>query len=211
MTECYTWRGGTELLLRHGADCPVTLLVLPALFEEANRMRQLTVEVMRRLAGLGIGTILADLPGQGESGMPLSGVVLEDWHVAVATHIPYVRGSVAFRGGALLDGAFAHRWRFAADTGERLMRDLVRATAMSSSVSASDVDRAARGGQLRLAGNALNPELYVALTSSKPVVGGHLSAVEGPHLWRAAEPGSDPVLAEALAKDIVQWTMTCGV
>ena len=211
MTDHYTWRGGSELLLRHGQGCPVTLLVIPALFEEANRMRRFTVDVMRRLATLGIGSVLPDLPGQGESVTPLLDVSLGDWLAAVSAHISEVSGSISFRGGALLDHVVTNRWRFAPDTGERLLRDMVRATAISSGVSGGDIDRNARVGPSRLAGNAIGSGLYTALVEAVPWDGAYTSTMTGAHLWRSAEPASDPALAEALAGDIALWIASCGV
>jgi hypothetical protein len=210
MSETYRWRGGTEHMLRHGAGSPVTLLVLPALFEEANRMRRFTVSIMRQLAVQNIGTILPDLPGTGESEMPLSNVNLLDWHEAIAMLSSNALGSVAIRGGALLDGASNNRWRLAPETGERLLRDLTRATALSVGVPASEIDRQARKTPTRLAGNMIDPALYRALHDAALVDGAHTTTVEGPKLWRTAEPGDDPVYAKLVADDIALWTRTCG-
>ena len=210
MSETYRWRGGTEHVLRHGAGTPVTLLVLPALFEEANRMRRFTVSVMRHLAAQNIGTILPDLPGTGESNIPLCDVKLSDWHEAISTLSAKVTGSVAIRGGALLDSTMKNRWRLAPESGERLLRDMTRATALSAGVPASEIDRQARTMPTRLAGNVINPALYFVLHGAMPVDGAHITTVEGPKLWRAAEPGDDPIFAQLIADDIVVWTKTCG-
>lgn len=210
MTETYRWRGGTERLLRHGAGSPITLLVLPALFEEANRMRRFTVSVMRLLAERGIGTILPDLPGTGESEINLCNVTLQHWHDAVSALAQNTSGSVAIRGGSLLDGVVRNRWRIAPESGERLLRDMVRATAFSEGVSASELDRRARAGPTRLAGNVMGPALYTALNDAVPLEGAYTTTVDGPKLWRAAEPGDDPELAELIANEIVSWKKICG-
>ncbi len=210
MSEIYRWRGGAEHVLRHGAGSPVTLLVLPALLEEANRMRRFTASVMRHLAAQNIGTILPDLPGTGESETPLNNVNLLDWHDAVSAVSGNVIGSVAIRGGALLDGASKNRWRLAPESGERLLRDMTRATALSAGVPASEIDRQARKVTTRLAGNVINPTLYVALHDAAPVEAAHITTVEGPKLWRAAEPSDDPAFAKLIADDIFAWTKTCG-
>jgi hypothetical protein len=55
---------------------PTRLLIVPALFDEGNRMRRLTVEVMRRLAASGIASVLPDLPGLQESTFLWSGPTL---------------------------------------------------------------------------------------------------------------------------------------
>ena len=210
MIDTYRWRGGEETLLRHGAGSPLTLLVLPALFEEANRMRRFTVLVMRNLADRGIGTILPDLPGTGDSLIDLAEVTLADWHDAVSTLGGNMLGSLAFRGGALLDGTSKHRWRLAPENGERLLRDLTRATAFSEGVQVAELDQRARKTPVRLAGNLFGPALYTELHDAVSVADAHICAVEGPKLWRAAEPGDDPEYARQVAEDIVAWTKTCG-
>lgn len=210
MNETYQWRGGTEMLLRHGVGSPVTFLILPALFEEANRMRRFTVSMMRNLAARGVGTILPDLPGTGESDVHLRNTSLQDWRDAVSALIEQASGTIAIRGGALLDGAFNRRWRLAPDNGERLLRDMTRATAFSEGLSAADIDRRARAEPTRIAGNLLSPEFYTALYAAVPVEGAHITTVEGPKLWRTAEPGDDPEFTRWIADDIAVWTNRCG-
>jgi hypothetical protein len=210
MTETCRWRGGTEMLLRHGAGSPLTLLVLPALFEEGNRMRRFTVSVMRTLAARGIGTILPDMPGTGESITDLADVALQDWHDAISELIGNCSGSIAFRGGALLDADARHRWRLAPESGERLLRDMTRATAFSEGVPGSTIDILARAAPTRLAGNLFNPELYTALHEAAPIGDAHITSVEGQKLWRAAEPGDDAEFVERVAQDIIAWTTACG-
>ncbi len=210
MMETYRWRGGTEMLLRHGAGSPITLLVLPALFEEANRMRRFTVSVMRLLAARGIGTILPDLPGTGESETDLVGVTFSDWQDAAASHSDGIAGSIAIRGGTLLDGSIKSRWQLAPESGKRLLRDMVRATAFSEGIAANELDQRARTAPIRLAGNILNPALYAALHDAAPIDGAHMTTVDGPKLWRAAEPGDDPKFAARIADDIAAWIKLCG-
>ena len=210
MNEIYRWRGGSERLLRHGVGSPTTLLILPALFEEANRMRRFTVSVMRNLADRGIGTILPDLPGAGESEQSFADVTMDDWRAAVSSLTDDIFGSVAIRGGCLMDGTIAHRWRLAPENGERLLRDMVRATAFSMGVSASEIDEQARSAPTRLAGNLLSPALYSALHDAIPVDSAYVTNVEGKKLWRAAEPGDDPEFARLIADDISAWAKSCA-
>lgn len=227
MTERYAWRGGEELLLRHGAGSPVTLLVLPALFEEANRMRRFTVSTMRGLAERGIGSVLPDLPGTGESLTGLADVTFDDWLDAAATLASDIRASgllcltVAIRGGALLDGIGDGSWRLAPETGERLLRDLVRATALTGGLSAKNIDMLARTAPTKLAGNLFSPVLCTALANATlPEIAartvrldGDTAAADvlltGERLWRAAEPGDDPELVRAAVADIAEWVNAC--
>lgn len=211
MSESYRWRGSRENLLRHGSRSPVTLLVLPALFEEANRMRRFTVCVMRSLAPMGIGTILPDLPGTGESETALRETEFSDWEEAVGTLAGGVQGSIALRGGALLDRPMTNRWRIAPETGERLLRDMVRATAFSTGSSVVELDRQARATPTRLAGNLLSPSMFSALHEAEPTGGAHVTTVTGPKLWRAAEPTEDADFARRIAEDIAAWVQTCAI
>jgi hypothetical protein len=211
MIDSYTWRGGEEKLLRVGAGSPVTVLVLPALFEEANRMRRFTVSVMRQLAARKIATILPDLTGQGESLASLRFTRLIDWHDAVASTIGTSLHVAAFRGGSLLGHNVRYRWHFAPDTGERLMRDMVRATALSEGVPAGEIGERARQEPTRLAGNVIGPDFYNDLCAAVPVDGAFVSQVKGPKLWRSAEPIDDPDFAVAVADEITAWVQTCAV
>jgi hypothetical protein len=228
MSDRYVWRGGSELLLRHGADTAITLLILPALFEEANRMRRATVMIMRGLAARGIGSVLPDLPGTGESETTLANSQFVDWTDAVTALSDEIRAregrclSVAIRGGAILDAPADHGWRLAPETGERVLRDMVRATALSSGLSATELDRQARDTPTALAGNALSPDLYTGLMCA-PMhaisrrtarltddAGERDISLPGSRLWRAAEPGEDGVMSEAAVADIADWVRTCG-
>jgi alpha-beta hydrolase superfamily lysophospholipase len=216
------------MLLRHGGGSPLTVLVLPALFEEANRMRRFTVSLMRALATRGIGTLLPDLPGTGESLTRLADVSLPDWQDAVTELMASVRRddgrclTVAIRGGAILDAPADHGWRLASESGERVLRDLVRATALSSGISATELDRLARAEATTLAGQTLSPDLYGALVSTQVSTtnrrtarltddAGHSDvSLSGSRLWRNAEPGDDPDFVQAVASDIAEWAVTCA-
>lgn len=220
MNERYVWRGGEELLLRHGAGSAVTLLVLPALFEEANRMRRLTVSVMRGLAEQGIGSVLPDLPGTGESLIGLAEITFDDWRDAAAAVAKHVRNregrclTVAIRGGAMLDEVGDHGWRLSPDDGIRLVRDLVRATSLTSGMKPSELDAQALIAPVSLAGNALSPALYKSMKDCAIPAGDRRIMPlpeDGPRLWRAAEPGEDPALAAAAVDDIARWVATCAV
>ncbi len=76
--------GGHEYALVFGKDREKRLLVLPALFDEANKTRHLIAETMRRLAASGIDSFLPDLPGWNESSVPYARNpgTLGDWRTA---------------------------------------------------------------------------------------------------------------------------------
>jgi pimeloyl-ACP methyl ester carboxylesterase len=186
------------------------LLFLPPLFEEMNRTRALLATVMRALAGRGFGCWLPDLPGTGESERPLEQVSWQDWTDAAAAAFGAAGAlaAISLRGGALLDVAAAVRWRFAPAPGASLARDLSRAGLMTEG-----------GG-----GYAPSEALLAGLASAEPPPGGRLRTVrlasdradadlklEGPPLWRRAEPQNSPELAAAMASDISDWMRTCAV
>ena len=79
-----TWRapslGGKsaeELLVSFDRGRARRVLVLPALFDEANKLRHFTVQIMRALDELGLDCFLPDLPGCSESLVPLEDQTLE--------------------------------------------------------------------------------------------------------------------------------------
>ncbi len=186
------------------------LLLLPPLFEEMNRTRALLATVMRALAAQGFGCWLPDLPGTGESERALEEVSWEDWRDAAAAAFG-AAGAVAaigIRGGALLDGAAPARWRFAPATGASLARDLARAGLMTEG-----------GG-----GYAPSEALLAELAQAEPAAGGEVRILrlstdraeadlklEGPPLWRRAEPQNSYELADAMASDVSQWVRACGL
>jgi hypothetical protein len=186
------------------------LLFLPPLFEEMNRTRALLATVMRALASQGFECWLPDLPGTGESERKLEEVSWKDWIDAAASAFEAAGpvASVSLRGGALLDGAAPARWRFAPATGASLARDLARAGLMTEG-----------GG-----GYAPSEALLAPLALAEPPAGGKLRTVrlatdraeadlklEGPPLWRRAEPQNSSELADAMAGDVSQWVRSCGV
>lgn len=203
-----------------------TVLILPPLFEEANRTRRLLVETMRRLASLGIASVLADLPGMNDSSVATVDARIEDWTRAVAGLAKTLGRpvmTVALRGGALLDGAADCKWRLSPESGARLLRDMVRATAMTANLKAVDLDAEARVRPTQLAGNLIGPTLYRALDAAVPPEDGFVRTVRlegdaasadariaGTPLWRRAEPGEDTAMATAMAADIFEWVRTCA-
>jgi len=206
LIDWYDWPGGREAMIRLGPDHgPVVVVVLP-LFEEANRTRTFAVTMMRALAVRGVASALPDLPGTGDSLVATEAATLADWQSALSAAAASVgaRASVAIRSGALLDGAIANRWHLAPQNGAALVRELDRL-------------RAADG---RIAGNRVDPGVIDALSLAAPAAartvrlesdpGPADRTVPGAPLWRRAEPGNDPVLAEALADDIVDWVRQCA-
>ncbi len=212
MSEAYSWRGGAELMLRHSVNYPHQIIIIEPLFEEVNRCRRLLINVMRGLAANGIGSVLADLPGTGESHTDISAVSFSDWQEALSAVTQLVKPVViaSLRGGALLDGGLAAKgyWRFAPETGTRIVRDLKRTQLSGSALYAghaiSDDFLAA------LEGAPTAPHLPLRTLRLESDAGAADAKLPGSPLWRRAEPGDDPELAAALVVDLTAWVKTCA-
>lgn len=230
MIESYAWRGPDdfgqrEAMLRFGPEDAPLVLVLPPLFEEANRTRYFLVEIMRALAVHGIASILPDLPGTNDSPIPTVDARFGDWQKAIAA-LPAPVLTVSLRGSALLDGfaATEFHWRLAPETGARLLRDMIRATAITAGIKAGEVEATARTEPTALAGNIVHHTLFTALENAVPTDTGVIrtlrleddagnadARVAGTPLWRRAEPDHDADLAAVVVADIAQWMTSCGV
>lgn len=198
--------GEGDYLLAFGPEDGPQLLILQPLFEEMNRSRALVSALCRGLAARGIGTLLPDLPGTGESLRALDELGWADWIAAIAA-LPLTTGTVSLRGGALLDGLReGPRWRFAPTSGRSLLSDLRR------SALAGDGDPLAPAGY-RLSRHLSEPlqgaepapdegARTVRLVSDEQAADRH---VEGIPVWRRPEPESDEALAALLVDDIAGW------
>lgn len=139
MIDYYTWSGGTEALLRFGPDQgPVVVAAMP-LLEEANRTRAFVVTMLRRLAQLGIACALPDVPGQGESLVPLESLSILDVQEAFAAAVAHAAANrscyaLSVRSGALLDALspLSGRWHLAPQDGPDLLRELARIKGVKS-------------------------------------------------------------------------------
>lgn len=218
--DSYQWSGGREAMLRFGPEGgPVVIAVLPQL-EEANRTRAFAGTILRALADRGIGGVLPDLPGQGESLVLTSAMRLDHLRAAFAAAAQAVGEQVfgvAIRSGALIDLAaeLRGRWHLSPQTGDELLREWRR-------IAGGGLD----GEQIEVAGNLLTRNFIDAIAQQGIYPGeGRGGAmrivrlnddprpadlkVDGLPLWRRAEPDNDLVLAQLLAADIADWIRTC--
>ncbi|MDB5738004.1 MAG: hypothetical protein JWO65_1672 [Sphingomonas bacterium] len=201
-------RGG-EPILHHGASDGPQLLLLQPLFEEMNRCRALVATLCRILAARGFGCWLPDLPGCGESLRELDTVGWDDWTGAIEETSALIRretgnaaiGTVAIRGGALLDAPAPHRWRLSPVAGASLLTDLRRAgllasgayplsDALADPLSQAEPHESAR--VVRLDGDERPCDLQL----------------QGPAIWRRPEPYAAPELAALIAEDVQDWVDT---
>ncbi len=205
-------------MLCMGLDHAHQVTLLPPLFEEANRFRQIAVGIMRSLDRIGIGTRLPDLPGTGESLVPTQQITLDDWISALQSLGADMHYVASFRGGCILDHHLKarHIWRFAPDTGQRLVRDLRRTQLTQTDDHTPDRFE-------RVAGNIVQTSFLEALAMLSPAPYDSLRTVQleshaahadvkisGSAVWRRSEPGNDPVLRDGIVNDLKHWITTCA-
>ena len=202
---------GEELLVAFDQARPVRVLVCPAWFDEANKLRRFTVEVMRRLDKAGIDSFLPDLPGCNDSLAPLDTQTLGSWRDAMsaaaqafgATHVLTVRA------GALLAPAHLPGWHYAAQSGPKTLRGMIRARTIAAREAGREEKAEAllalgRSEGLVLGGWSLGAGMIRELEHAEPELAEGQSeiaqsALGGPGLWLRAEPDEDPRQSEALA------------
>lgn len=220
----FTWNipaadGGApaeELLVGFDRKRPVRLLVCPAWFDEANKLRRFTLEVMRRLDAAGIDALLPDLPGCNESLAPLELQTLEGWREAMAAASLAVGAThvLAIRAGALLAPGSLPGWHYAAQSGPKLLRGMIRARTIAAreagiTETSEGLMESGRTRGLVLGGWVLGPAMFRALETAEPALAPGQSdiaqsALGGPGLWLRAEPDEDAGQADRLAALIAE-------
>ncbi|GGD93420.1 hypothetical protein GCM10011515_11540 [Tsuneonella deserti] len=185
------------------------LLVLPAWFDEANKLRRQTVEIMRRLNLAGVDSMLPDLPGMNESELPIELQTLESWRTAAAAAAGHFGAShvLAIRAGAMVAPKELAGWSYAPIEGKRVLRSLLRARAIASreagiSERGDEMLATARRDGIELAGWWIGPGMFKALETATHAAS--LAMIEqadigGAGLWLRAEPDEDPEQADKLA------------
>ncbi|WP_374411927.1 hypothetical protein [Novosphingobium colocasiae] len=195
------------LIYDHGRE--TRLLIVPALFDEGNRLRRLTVDVMRRLDGAGIDCVLPDLPGCNESLQPLEFQDTADWldaMVAAARHFGATH-ALGIRGGCLFTPAHLPGWHYAPVKGSAILRQMLRARVLSAREAGREEDRdsldaLAHEDGIVLAGYPLGRDFYMQFATMAPQADATVIAqddIGGSGLWLRAEPGENPKQADALA------------
>lgn len=211
------WRssaGPDEYALCLDREGGARLLVIPALFDEGNRLRHFTVEVMRRLGAKGIGSVLPDLPGINESLAPLADQALDGWRADIAAAADHFQATrfLTIRGGALLahDGMAAIA--YAPVAGAAQLRALLRAQAIADREAGQPTTREAlleRGLRegVTLAGYDLGPAMLEQMQRAEPSRADAVieqTEIGGAGLWLRAEPAHDPAQADALAARVAE-------
>lgn len=201
-------RAEEHALCRDGGR-PHRLLIVPALFDEANRLRRLTVEVMRRLDRAGIDSFLPDLPGCNESLQPLPAQTPASWRNAMVAAADHFRAShvLAVRGGALVMPGSRPAWQYAPTKGATILRQLLRSRILASREQGKEESQdslLATGLEegLELSGFPLSADFLQQFQTLLPPAGTNeiaQDAIGGGGLWLRAEPGEDSAQADALA------------
>jgi hypothetical protein len=182
---------------------------VPALFDEANRLRRLTVEVMRRLDSAGIDTILPDLPGTNESLQPLEIQEPQDWSDAMdtaarqfeATHV------LGIRGGCLFTPSAFPALHYAPVRAASILRQMLRARTLAAREAGREETRdwlmeMALTAGIELTGHRLGAEFVRQFSPLEPTADAieiAQDSVGGTGLWLRAEPGESESQADALA------------
>ncbi|MEP0391995.1 MAG: hypothetical protein ABJ205_14695 [Erythrobacter sp.] len=201
-----------ELLVSFDRARERRVLILPALFDEANKLRRFTLQMMRAADELGVDTFLPDLPGCNESLVPLETQTLTSWRDIAAsaaeafgaTHV------LSIRGGALIAPDTLTGWQYAPLTGAKLLRGMLRAQTIASREAGREMTSAqlmeeARQSGLQLAGWNLGPQMVREIEVALPGANDNHMLIEqkdlgGAGLWLRAEPDEDQRLSEALAE-----------
>lgn len=203
--------GGEEYALAFDHGREKRLLVIPALFDEANKTRHLLVETLRRLDKAGIDSFLPDLPGCNESLAPLEAQTLSGWRKEAQTAASHFGAThvLAVRAGAILVPPCLAGWRYAPTSGAATLRSLLRARVFA----AQEAGRAERSESLlaiglqqglELAGYRLGSVMIGDLEKTQLPDNGKLADISqamvgGAAPWLRAEPAFDPLQADALA------------
>lgn len=213
-----TWQAPTgvgkfseELLVSFDQNRERRVLILPALFDEANKLRRFTIEMMRAAHARGIDTFLPDLPGCNESLAPLESQTLATWAKAVAviadnfsvTHV------LSIRGGALLAPNTLPGWQYAPQSGPKLLRSMLRARTIAAREAGSQETTEellvqGREGGLMLGGWQIGAAMFRELEAADLKAPQKQQAyaqkeLGSKGLWLRAEPGEDAKASQTLA------------
>ena len=205
--------GTEELAIGLGPSGASRLLVLPAWFDESNKLRHFTIEIMRKLAEAGIASVLPDLPGCNESAASLSAQDLEGWREAAKQAASQLQCShmLTIRAGANIAPDLPG-FSYAPLAGKSALRALLRARTISAKEAgreekAADLLELGKAEGIELAGYQLGARMISQLADANLPSDSSLLEIKqaeigGGGLWLRMEPDHDAAQAEALAKRI---------
>lgn len=211
-------------------SAPQTILLVPPLFDEANKLRRLMTRMMILLAqNHGIAALLPDLPGTLESERALSAMDLEQWREALTAvidrHGP-VTHCAALRAGCSIAALSSPlpQWHLAPITAWQQLRTLARAQLVSERETGAatrsqdailddiltngghlvgyDISAALANNLLTAANNDVQAAHIVQLARDDKAADSHIT---GTPLWLRTEPDKDEAMAAAMADSIANW------
>jgi len=200
---------GEEYAVCFDSGAARRVLIIPALFDEANKLRRFTLDIMRTLAAAGADSMLPDFPGCNESLAPLCSQTLGGWRDAASEAAAAFGASevLAIRGGALIAPDLPLT-AYAPVSGAAILRGLLRGAVLSEREAGREVtremllERGAHQG-LVLAGHWLGAAMLAELEAAQPAPSARTiaqSELGGPGLWIRAEPGEDRAQSARLAQ-----------
>lgn len=210
---CPTADGGRaeEMVLGFGRDRERRLLIIPPLFDEANKFRHQIFEIMRRFDLRGIDCFCPDLPGCNESLAPHGAQTLESWRDAVAAAAKHFGAThlLAIRSGCWLAPEAVPGWLYAPAKPGLVLRNMLRGRVLASREAGRDesveslMDTARQEG-IAVSGWQLGAALVRELEAAEFSPGEAHTIVEqadvgGKALWLRAENDDDPEQADAIA------------
>lgn len=185
------------------------LLIVPPLFDEANRSRHLLASAMRALDAQGVDAMLPDWPGTGDSLQETHAQSLFGWRSAMAAAARHFRAThvLAVRGGVLVFPNVLPGWVLDPVSGQAVLRQMLRARLIAlreagQEASLADLLELGRNQGLVLAGYDLGAAMIAGLDSARPIDEGQRELrsadLGGPAPWLRAEAGDDAAMGERL-------------
>ena len=207
--------GSEEYALSIDGSNDTRVLIVPALFDEANKMRRFTVTMMRQLAATGIDVMLPDLPGTNESAARLSDQTLASWQSAMHAAATHFRAThvLTIRGGCLCAPDQLPVAHYAPVKGGTILRSMLRAHVLQGREAGlerrqDDELAKARAEGMRLAGHDCSAQMIAGLADAVPNSASMTidqSQMTGPGLWLRAEPDEDAAQSRQLAAIVQGW------
>lgn len=201
---------GEETALSFHKGRAKRVLIVPPLFDEANKLRHQLFEIARLLDESGIDTALPDLPGCNESLAPFPAQTLGHWRASVATAAAHFGSTHVFavRSGCWLVPEGMEGWLYAPAKPKQVLRSMIRARVLAAreagrEESADTLTERGRAEGLTLAGWELGAHLLQELETAEAVTPPGYSVIEqaavgGKPLWLRAENDHDADQAQAL-------------
>lgn len=187
------------------------LLIVPALFDEANRTRRMIVDTMRLLDEAGIDSFLPDLPGCNESRQDFTGQSLHGWRSAMQHAARHFRATcvLTVRGGVLVMPQTLPGIVYEPAKGPSILRQLLRARTIAARDAGCNEDPVTlldqgRTDGLELAGYRFGASLIAGLEYALPEIESQRIILQGElggaGLWLRAEPAAAPQQSDHLAR-----------